>query len=128
MFNRDDYNTLEYMLILYFGQDWIMNSVNSDFTGIMPFIYFHEEIETSYEIVEQIDKLLSLSLSDNELAQILRSLSFYPGIQPIPDKPYREWLKQIRDSFQYLIDNEEHKQVPWGRQAESFIGFEDKSQ
>lgn len=118
MIDHSDYNSLEYLLLVYFNQDWIENSTNNHFTGIIAFVYYHEDLETSLEIVYEIDKLLSLELSERRLGEALRKLASPSLISPVPDRIYRDWLIKIRDTFQYMIDHEEHQIIiPWNCRA-----------
>ncbi|EPR0412388.1 contact-dependent growth inhibition system immunity protein [Enterobacter asburiae] len=91
---EEKYPSLSYLLRCYFNQDFEVLFGNADET--LAAYKTTEAAEEQLQLKVEIDYLLALSLSDNELQNILLNeidcSYYYPNAWPSSE----EWLKHIR--------------------------------
>jgi len=91
---KEKYPSLSYLLRCYFNQDFEVLFGNADET--LAAYKATETAEERLQVKAEIDYLLALSLSDDELQDILLNKMDCSYYYPNQWSSSEEWLKQIR--------------------------------
>jgi hypothetical protein len=94
---QERFPAMSQLLGAYFHQDWML--LNSDGAEVVRSIVAETSPDYLSQAAHEIDELLDLRLTEDELAQL-----FYPelGIYFIPSVDgisYSDWLRSVRDAF-----------------------------
>lgn len=95
--NHEQFAAMSQLLGAYFDQDWML--LYADGPAVVRAIVAETSPDYLRQAAHEIDELLGLGMTEDELAKL-----FYPElgiyfIPPVDGVSYGDWLRSVRDAF-----------------------------